>query len=135
MPELLTLDAFREAQAAHSRRGRAYAAVHLPIPGAAGEVYVKAEGLQPIGSFKLRGAYNKIAQLTDAERKRGVITYSSGNHAQGVAYAAQSGGSKGGNRDAIKRSRGETPGHCRSRRGDRDGRPVELRAEEKSRAA
>jgi threonine dehydratase len=47
------------------------------------------ESLQPIGSFKLRGAYNKIASLSDDERKRGVITYSSGNHAQGVAYAAR----------------------------------------------
>jgi threonine dehydratase len=45
--------------------------------------------LQPIGAFKLRGAYNKIASLTPEERARGVITYSSGNHAQGVAYAAR----------------------------------------------
>jgi threonine dehydratase len=52
-------------------------------------LYLKPESLQPIGSFKLRGAYNKIASLTDAERKRGVIAYSSGNHAQGVAYAAR----------------------------------------------
>ena len=51
--------------------------------------YLKAESLQPIGSFKLRGAYNKIAHLTPDERSRGVITYSSGNHAQGVAYAAR----------------------------------------------
>ena len=63
--------------------------VQLQIPGSPGNVYVKAEGLQPIGSFKLRGAYNKIAQLSEDERKRGVITYSSGNHAQGVAYAAR----------------------------------------------
>jgi threonine dehydratase len=85
---LVTLDDFRAAQAL--LRG---VAVHTPLirllaSGLAGEVYVKAEGLQPIGSFKLRGAYNKIAQLTDTERNRGVITYSSGNHAQGVAYAA-----------------------------------------------
>ena len=53
------------------------------------ELYLKPENLQPIGSFKLRGAYNKIASLTDEERARGVITYSSGNHAQGVAYAAR----------------------------------------------
>ncbi len=52
-------------------------------------IYLKLESLQPIGSFKLRGAYNKIATLSDAERRRGVITYSSGNHAQGVAYAAR----------------------------------------------
>src|SRR3954464_2365781 len=51
--------------------------------------FLKPESLQPIGSFKLRGAYNKIASLTEAERKRGVIAHSSGNHAQGVAYAAR----------------------------------------------
>ena len=53
------------------------------------ELYLKAECLQPVGSFKLRGAYNKIASLSDAERRRGVIAHSSGNHAQGVAYAAR----------------------------------------------
>jgi threonine dehydratase len=51
--------------------------------------YLKAESLQPIGSFKLRGAFNAVAQLSDAQRQRGVITYSSGNHGQGVAYAAR----------------------------------------------
>jgi len=49
----------------------------------------KPENHQPIGSFKLRGAYNKIGSLTPEERKRGVISYSSGNHAQGVAYSAR----------------------------------------------
>ena len=58
------------------------------------ELYLKPENLQPIGSFKLRGAYNKIASLSDAERRRGVISYSSGNHAQGVAYAARALGVK-----------------------------------------
>jgi len=52
-------------------------------------LYLKPENQQPIGAFKLRGAYNKIASLAEAERKRGVISYSSGNHAQGVAYAAR----------------------------------------------
>jgi threonine dehydratase len=52
-------------------------------------LYLKPENLQPIGAFKLRGAYNKIASLSPGERKNGVITYSSGNHAQGVAYAAR----------------------------------------------
>ena len=50
---------------------------------------LKPENQQPIGAFKLRGAYNKIASLSESDRKRGVITYSSGNHAQGVAYAAR----------------------------------------------
>jgi threonine dehydratase len=53
------------------------------------EVLFKREDLQPVFSFKLRGAYNKIAQLTDAEKAAGVITASAGNHAQGVAYSAQ----------------------------------------------
>jgi len=53
------------------------------------KLYLKLENLQPIGAFKLRGAYNKVASLTDEERRRGVISYSSGNHAQGVAYAAR----------------------------------------------
>jgi threonine dehydratase len=52
-------------------------------------LYIKPENQQPIGAFKLRGAYNKIAALEPEERGRGVITYSSGNHAQGVAYAAR----------------------------------------------
>ncbi len=52
-------------------------------------VYLKPENLQNTGSFKLRGAYNKICQLSDEEKKRGVITASAGNHAQGVAFAAK----------------------------------------------
>lgn len=55
---------------------------------------LKPENQQPIGAFKLRGAYNKIASLAEDERKRGVISYSSGNHAQGVAYAARALGVK-----------------------------------------
>ncbi len=58
------------------------------------KLYLKPENLQPIGAFKLRGAYNKISSLTEEERRRGVITYSSGNHAQGVAYAARALGTK-----------------------------------------
>jgi len=54
-----------------------------------GEIFLKPENLQPIGSFKLRGAYNKIATFSPGQRERGVIAYSSGNHAQGVAYAAR----------------------------------------------
>src|SRR5512134_1478770 len=53
------------------------------------EVLLKREDLQPVFSFKLRGAYNRIAHLTEAERARGVITASAGNHAQGVAYSAR----------------------------------------------
>ncbi|HUJ94206.1 MAG TPA: threonine/serine dehydratase [Terriglobales bacterium] len=72
------------------------------------KLYLKPENLQPIGAFKLRGAYNKIASLSDAERAHGVISYSSGNHAQGVAYAARTLGVKAvivmpNNAPAIKR--------------------------------
>src|ERR1700682_2216655 len=57
-------------------------------------LYLKPENQQPIGAFKLRGAYNKIASLSEEDRKRGVITSSSGNHGQGVAYAARALGVK-----------------------------------------
>jgi len=53
-----------------------------------GKVLVKAEGLQPVGSFKIRGAYNLISQLTPDVRRRGVVAFSSGNHAQAVAAVA-----------------------------------------------
>jgi threonine dehydratase len=71
-------------------------------------LFLKPENQQPIGAFKLRGAYNKIASLSENDRKRGVITYSSGNHAQGVAYAARALGVKAvivmpRNAPAIKR--------------------------------
>jgi threonine dehydratase len=83
--------------------------VRAPFEGVSGEVWLKAESLQPIGSFKLRGAANKILQLTPEEVRRGVITYSSGNHAQGVAYAARAVGAKAvivmpSNAPAIKRA-------------------------------
>ena len=58
------------------------------------KVFIKPENLQKTGSFKIRGAYNKISNLTDAERKKGVIASSAGNHAQGVAYAAKESGIK-----------------------------------------
>lgn len=63
--------------------------VHTPLVAFGPGRFLKAESLQPIGAFKLRGAYVAIASLSDAERARGVVTYSSGNHAQGVARAAR----------------------------------------------
>src|SRR5258706_7782227 len=71
-------------------------------------LFLKPENQQPIGAFKLRGAYNKIASLSEEDRNRGVITYSSGNHGQGVAYAARAIGVKAvivmpGNAPTIKR--------------------------------
>ena len=68
--------------------------VRVEVPGVGFEVWVKCESAQPIGSFKLRGAYNMVAQLGAEELGRGVITYSSGNHAQGVAYAGRALGAK-----------------------------------------
>jgi threonine dehydratase len=77
--------------------------------GTGKKIYLKAESLQPIGAFKIRGAANKILQLAPDEIARGVITYSSGNHAQGVAYAAREVGAKAvivmpSNAPAIKRA-------------------------------
>ncbi len=99
---LVTLDEIRGAQGriagvavrsglhqVSRERLRAAGIEELPF-----ELFLKAESEQPIGSFKLRGAYNRIAQLSADELGRGVITYSSGNHAQGVAYAARALGSK-----------------------------------------
>lgn len=102
MSELVTLDEIRAAQrriAGVAVKTGLYrvdparlAAAGAPVP--AFDLYIKAESEQPIGSFKLRGAYNMVSQLAPEALERGVITYSSGNHAQGVAYAARAKGSK-----------------------------------------
>jgi threonine dehydratase len=65
--------------------------INSPVLDAAvgARVFLKAETLQRTGSFKFRGAYNKISQIPEAKRAGGVVAYSSGNHAQGVAAAAQ----------------------------------------------
>ncbi|PYX19923.1 MAG: threonine dehydratase [Acidobacteria bacterium] len=88
---MVTLEDIQQAQA--RLRG---VTVRTPVIAADGvgsndgrRLFLKLENLQPIGAFKLRGAYNKIASLSAEERARGVIAYSSGNHAQGVAYAAR----------------------------------------------
>jgi threonine dehydratase len=77
--------------------------------GTGKQIWLKAESLQPIGAFKIRGAANKILRLTPEEIRRGVITYSSGNHAQGVAYVAREVGAKAvivmpANAPAVKRA-------------------------------
>lgn len=82
--------------------------ISFPLTGDDRQLFLKPENLQPIGAFKLRGAYNKISSLSDQDRRRGVITYSSGNHAQGVAYAARALGVKAvivmpGNAPAMKK--------------------------------
>jgi threonine dehydratase len=61
----------------------------LPIEIDGVECWAKAESLQPIGAFKIRGAWNRLTELSEEERQRGVVGVSSGNHAQGVAWAAK----------------------------------------------
>jgi threonine dehydratase len=82
--ELVTLDEIRAAAA--RIRG---VALHTPLLRWDDRTWLKPESLQPVGAFKMRGAYNAVASLTDEERARGVVTYSSGNHAQAVARAAR----------------------------------------------
>jgi threonine dehydratase len=85
---VVTLD---EIRAARERiKGVAKVTPLLDVSSVAGRpLWLKCESLQPGGAFKIRGAYNMVAQLTDEERRRGVITYSSGNHGQAVAIAAR----------------------------------------------
>jgi threonine dehydratase len=83
-PHIVSLEEIREA--AGRIRG---VATRTPLLRWDDRTWLKPESLQPVGAFKMRGAYNKIASLTDAERARGVVTYSSGNHAQAVARAAR----------------------------------------------
>lgn len=102
MSELVTLDEIRAAQgriAGVAARTPLYRVERArlrmaPVAEPEFDIYIKAESEQPIGSFKLRGAYNMVAQLPPEALRRGVITYSSGNHAQGVAYAARALGAK-----------------------------------------
>jgi threonine dehydratase len=83
---LVGLEAIRAA--AERLRGVIVRTPLVPFGPPSARRFLKAESLQPIGAFKLRGAYSTIASLTPAQQARGVITYSSGNHAQGVARAA-----------------------------------------------
>ena len=72
------------------------------------KIYFKYENLQRTGSFKIRGAYNKISSLSDAEKKRGVVASSAGNHAQGVALSGKLAGVKTGiPRASAKRCTGD----------------------------
>jgi threo-3-hydroxy-L-aspartate ammonia-lyase len=83
-PALVSIDDIR--QAAERIRG---VATRTPLLRWDERTWLKAESLQPVGAFKMRGAYNKVASLSDDDRARGVVTYSSGNHAQAVARAAR----------------------------------------------
>lgn len=90
--QIVTLDDIKQAQARLQGVAVRTRLLRAGFPEASRDgqqLFLKPENQQPIGSFKLRGAYNKIASLSPAERNRGVISYSSGNHAQGVAYAAR----------------------------------------------
>jgi threonine dehydratase len=82
--ELITLESIREA--AERLRGVALRTPLLPFRGGH---FLKPESLQPTGSFKIRGAYNALAGLGDGDRARGVVTHSSGNHAQAIARAGR----------------------------------------------
>jgi threonine dehydratase len=81
----VTAEAVREAAAALRGVARRTPLVRIEALG----VWLKLESLQPIGAFKIRGAYTAIRRLPAAARRRGVITYSSGNHGQAVAFAAR----------------------------------------------
>jgi len=112
--QLTTIETIHSAAARISSIAIRTPLIRAQFPGLSGhsqprEIYLKAESLQPIGAFKIRGASNKILQLTPEQIARGVITYSSGNHAQGVAYAAREVGAKAvivmpSNAPAIKRA-------------------------------
>ena len=112
-PDLVTIDAIRAAAAV--LRGVVIRTPLVPFGPPVDRVFLKAESLQPIGAFKLRGAYVAIAGLSPEALARGVITYSSGNPAQGVARAARLLGAPAvvvmpSDAPAIKRERVEADG-------------------------
>ena len=114
MADLVSLETIRAAAARIAQIAVKTPLVEAAFPGLSGHgtgkrIWLKAESLQPIGAFKIRGAANKILQLTPGEIARGVITYSSGNHAQAVAFVARDVGAKAvivmpSNAPAIKRA-------------------------------
>lgn len=91
---MLTIDNVYRASQALKNVARQTDVLYAPklCPGT--ELYLKTENLQITGSFKVRGAYYKMSRLTDEEKKKGVVACSAGNHAQGVALAAQKNGIK-----------------------------------------
>lgn len=113
---LVSLDDIRRAAANLAGVALRTPLIPFGIAGPDGpRVLLKAESLQPIGAFKIRGAYHAISTLTADERRRGVVTHSSGNHAQGVARAARLLGTHAvivmpSNAPAIKRRRVEADG-------------------------
>lgn len=91
---MLTLDSVYKASHVLKEVIRRTDLIKAPKINPDAEVYLKPENLQVTGSFKVRGAYYRISQLTEAEREKGVIACSAGNHAQGVALAATKAGIK-----------------------------------------
>ena len=96
MREMLTLEAFEEA----SEIVKKVTANTKLIPSgyfsaqSGNKVFLKPENMQVTGAYKIRGAYYKISTMTEEDRRKGLITASAGNHAQGVAYAASQYGCK-----------------------------------------
>lgn len=91
---MLNLDNFYKARYVLSKIIRRTDLIHAPKLNPESDIYLKPENLQITGSFKIRGAYYKISQLSEEEKKKGVIACSAGNHAQGVALGATSHGIK-----------------------------------------
>ena len=91
---MLTLEQFKEARNVLQGVLRPTPLIHSPYlsKSCGNNVYLKPENMQVTGAYKIRGAYYKISTLTDEEKARGLVTASAGNHAQGVAYAAQAAG-------------------------------------------
>ncbi len=91
---MLTLDKIYHAAFVLRDVARKTDLIHAPLLSKDTDIYLKTENLQVTGSFKLRGAYYKISQLTDEQKAAGIIACSAGNHAQGVALAATRQGAK-----------------------------------------
>ena len=91
---MITLDKIYHAAFVLKEVARRTDLIHAPNLLSDAELYLKTENLQVTGSFKLRGAYYKISQLSDEQKKAGIIACSAGNHAQGVALAATRQGAK-----------------------------------------
>ena len=90
----MTLDQFKAARSVLQGVIRQTSLIHSPALSKAcgNQVYLKPENMQVTGAYKIRGAYYKISTLSQEEKERGLITASAGNHAQGLAYAAQAAG-------------------------------------------
>ena len=91
---MLTLEAFKSARSVLQAVLRPTPLIHSPYlsKSCGNSVYLKPENMQVTGAYKIRGAYYKISTLSQEEKERGLVTASAGNHAQGVAYAAQAAG-------------------------------------------